>query len=227
MPKTHDRYVNNELLGFISRPQYECSCSLSSLTAVFNYLFAGELGIQTSKDLAAKAGIIAPQDIGDGPGNQTVMEWFDLICKAYGVKGNGGFFLRAKDVGDWDKNREVIDSLKEVVHSRDQALIYHMDNHYNVIIGWFEHAEAADNAYAEGELQRWIVLGEHSDYNPIPELIQKALRALPDKILSEDRYNLVMERVAATPIWCRRWGSIRHDLLNTPRHCVMSFRRDG
>lgn len=51
MPKKQDRFVNNELLGLISRPQFEFSCSLSSFIAEFNYQYSGQLEIKMSQSL--------------------------------------------------------------------------------------------------------------------------------------------------------------------------------
>ena len=64
MLKQQDRFVNNELLGFISRPQYEASCSMSSLTAVINYLFADQIGIKTNKEWAEDIKAPDPEEPG-------------------------------------------------------------------------------------------------------------------------------------------------------------------
>lgn len=226
MLSSHDRYINNELLGFISRPQYDTSCSMSSLTAVINYLYADQIGIKTTKEWVKDIGIQSPEDR-MSPGNQSVMEWFRMVVKKYHLKGYCGFFIQDEDVEDWDKNPKLIASLKQAVKSNDQVLIYHLSNHYNLIAGYFESSIIPDNAYnAKAKLERWIVLGEHSDYNHLPKILQKFIMKLPSKIMSEDAKNLLMERAGSPPIWCRRWGSIRNDLINTPNHCIMSFRRE-
>ncbi len=72
MNGTFDRYVNNDLISYISRPQYENSCSFTALTAVFNYFYADKLGIKTSNELASAIGIKAPKNI-TGYGNSQVM----------------------------------------------------------------------------------------------------------------------------------------------------------
>jgi len=225
MLRKKDCYVNNELLGFISRPQFEFSCSLSSLTAVFNYLYSAKLGILTSQQLAESIDIEDPEDMEEGPGNKTLMDWFDDLCKHYKVIGSSKFFIQDKDVEDWDKNPHVINELKKAIKSDKQALIYHLDNHYNLIVGYFEHAKNPDDAYNnKSKLERWIVLGEHSDYNIIPDFIWKIIDILPTNILSLDHKNLLKERTGSPPVWCRKWGSIRHDLMNTPNHCILSFK---
>lgn len=97
--EVHDRHVNNALLACISRPQHENSCSLTSLTAVFNYLYSDQLGIKSSTELAARLGIEPPGEFGYGPGNDTVLKWFTDLCRYYGVTGEGQVHLRGKDVG--------------------------------------------------------------------------------------------------------------------------------
>lgn len=225
MNNTHERYVNNELLGFISRPQYDSSCSMSALTAVINYLFSDQIGIKTTKEWAKDINVHSPEE-NMSPGNQTVMGWFDKVCKRYHLNGNCDFFIRDGDVEDWADNPQVIAKLKDAVKSKNQALIYHLDNHYNLIVGYFDHASKPDDAYnTKSKLERWIVLGEHSEYNFIPEFIMKIIDILPTNILSEDHKNLLKERTGSSPVWCRKWGSIRHDLMNTPNHCIMLFQR--
>ncbi|NMD12769.1 MAG: hypothetical protein GYA77_04400 [Candidatus Cloacimonetes bacterium] len=228
MMELHDRYVNNHLLACVSRPQHENSCSLTSLTAIFNYLYSDHIGIKTSAELASNLGIEAPGEFSYGPGNMTLLQWFDKLCLYYDVKGTGHIYLKGEDVTDeqWKNNAKVFSDLKEVIRSDDQALIYHQNNHYNLIVGYFEHSANPDKAYETGlELRRWIILGEHTEYNPIPKIIQKAMRALPEKVLSEDTCNLIMERAGGTPIWSRRWRSIRHDLVKTANHCILIFKR--
>ncbi len=224
MMEFHDRYVNNRLLSCISRPQHENSCSLTSLTAVFNYLYAEQLGIKSSGELASSLGIEPPGEFGYGPGNETILKWFTSLCSHYGVSGQGRIYLRDEEMERWDANAEVFAGLKDSVRSANRVLVYHKENHYNLVVGYFEHGVDPDFAYDTGtKLRRWVILGEHSEYNPIPAIIRKALRALPEKVLSEDTYNLIMESAVGTPVWSRRWRSIRHDLINTPKHCILSF----
>jgi len=220
--KRHDRFVNNELLGFVSRPQYDTSCSISSLTAVYNYLYSAKIGIKTTDELVKILGYKSVDDI-TGVGNMTIIKWFDKLNEHFKLKGKSKFFLKGEELENWGGNSEVIKILKETIKSDKKALIYHMANHYTIIVGYFEHSEEAEDAYEEeASLQRWIVLGEHSDYNPLPDLIQKAIKvALP-----EDTYNLVMEKSGLGPIWTRRWKSIRHDLINTPNHCILGFSKE-
>ncbi|HNU53425.1 MAG TPA: hypothetical protein PK046_01535 [Candidatus Syntrophosphaera sp.] len=222
MLKRQDRFMNNELLGFISRPQYENSCSMSSLTAVINYLFSDQIGIKTTKEWAEEIEAPDPEEP-LSPGNETMMSWFKLVCEHYGVEGKCDYFICDEDVEDWDDNPKVITKLKKAIKSKKQALIYHLDNHYNVIVGYFEHATDPDKAYdPDAQLQRWIVLGEHSDYNRLEDF--PAINKILEILKRGDRYNLLYDRCTA-PVWSIRWRTIRHDLINTPNHCILMFEK--
>jgi len=219
MLNKQDRYINTGLMELISRPQYENSCSMSALTAVINYLFYEQIGIKTTKEWTKDIGIQSPEK-SMNPGNNTVMEWFNKVCKHYSLQGSCDYFIQGKDLKDWDNNPQVITKLKNAIKNNKQALIYHMSNHYNLVIGYFEHSTDPDDAYnVSAKLKRWIILGEHSDYVPFKSIIDTAGRVLP-----KDKYNLVMDK-ATGPIWCRRWRNIRHDLINTPNHCILSFQK--
>lgn len=225
MNRTYDRYVNNDLISYISRPQYENSCSFTALTAVFNYLFADILGIKTSNELASAIGITAPKNI-TGYGNAKVMGFFDKLCRHYGVKGESSYFIRAADVRDFNNNAQVFSKLKTAIKSQDTALIYHTSNHYNLVVGFFEHAENPDDAYnPSASLIRWLIIGEHTEYSIIPSVVQTAGKIFASVIHKTPTYNQVMERASASPIWSRRWKDVRQDLMSCGVHCIMAYSR--
>ncbi|MDD2228586.1 MAG: hypothetical protein PHY48_04145 [Candidatus Cloacimonetes bacterium] len=220
MQQTHDRYINHQMLDCISRPQYENGCSIASLTAVFNYLYAEQLGgMKSSLELASIMGLKV-DDIGTklNASNKTVMGWFDRLTKHYKLHGSCSIYLSAKDVKDYSRNAAVISQFKDDIAKEDKAFIYHLENHYNVVLGYFEHSVSPAKAYdTSADLQRWIVLGEHSEYNPIKDWMRMAV-----SLVNEDLANKIQDKMAG-PIWSRRWRSIRHDLLKSPHHCIMVF----
>ncbi len=223
MNGTFDRYVNNDLISYISRPQYENSCSFTALTAVFNYLYADKLGIKTSNELASAIGIKAPKNI-TGYGNSQVMKFFDKLCRHYGVKGDSSYFLRAADVRDFNNNSQVFSKLKTAIQSPTTALIYHTSNHYNLVVGYFEHAENPDDAYTpSASLVRWLIIGEHTEYSIVPSFAQSAGKVVASFIHKTPAYNQVMERVNSSPIWSRRWKDVRGDLMGCSNHCILAF----
>jgi hypothetical protein len=208
------------MLECISRPQYENGCSIASLTAVFNFLYAEQLGgMRSTQELVSIMGLKV-DDIGTklNAGNKTVMGWFDKLTKHFKLQGSSSIYLSAKDVKDYSRNSTVISQFKDDIAKGDSAFIYHMENHYNVVIGYFEHSASPSTAYDKSsELQRWIVLGEHSEYNPITAWMRGMVA-----FISEDLANKIQDKMAG-PIWSRRWRSIRHDLLKSPNHCIMVF----
>lgn len=225
MNRTFDRYVNNDLISYISRPQYENSCSFTALTAVFNYLYADRLGIKTSNELASAIGITAPKNI-TGYGNAKVMSFFDKLCRHYGVKGESSYFIRAADVRDFNNNAQVFSKLKTAIKSQETALIYHTSNHYNLVVGFFEHAENPDEAYnPSASLIRWLIIGEHTEYSIVPSIAQSAGKVIASLIHKTTAYNQVMERATASPIWSRRWKDVRQDLMGSGNHCILAFCR--
>ncbi|MDD2230659.1 MAG: hypothetical protein PHY48_14835 [Candidatus Cloacimonetes bacterium] len=222
MKNTHDRYINTKMLECISRPQYENGCSIASLTAVFNYLYADQLGgIKSPLELASIMGLNI-NDIGSklNAGNNTVMGWFDRLTKHYKLRGNCSIYLSAKDVKDYSHNSLVISKFKDDIARDDHAFIYHLENHYNVVLGYFEHSVSPAKPYdTSAEIQRWIVLGEHSEYNPIKDWMRTAV-----SLVNEDLANKIQDKMTG-PIWSRRWRSIRHDLMKSSNHCIMVFSR--
>ncbi len=233
------RFINNRLLTMISRPQYESSCSVTSLTAVFNYLYSAEVGIQTQDDIARVLGFKDASEVGNygGPGNKTVMEWFKKLTQHYAVQGSCNIFIDRSSVKDFSNNKTVFTKIRETVESENTVIIYHMENHYNVVIGYVEAAQdqEPEKAYAESPaLNRWIVLGEHSTYNrfsfifKLLDIIEKtSLRKLiPEKIHLSEQIRLILEdKLFPSPIWCRKWKNVRKDFLDSSNHCFLIFRK--
>ena len=101
------KYLNINRWNCISRPQYAKSCGITSLTACFNYLFShmGEETSQARKPLLTQdqaleiLGFVQPFDeIRFGPfsGNTSILRWFNLLCKHFGVKGQAKIFYKRR-----------------------------------------------------------------------------------------------------------------------------------
>jgi hypothetical protein len=225
MNERFDRYINNDLKGYVSRPQYEISCSVTALTAFFNYLYADNLGIIRSIELANVIGITAPKNV-TGFGNSHIMRFFDKLCRHYGVLGDSAYFLRSADVKDFSNNAQVFGKIKTAIHNPDTALIYHTHNHYTLIVGYFKHAVSPDDAYnPHAALIRWLVLGEHSEYSVIPNAFKTVGEIAASFVHKKSSYNQIMERATSSPIWSRRWKDVRYNLLSSGNHCVMGFNK--
>jgi hypothetical protein len=159
-----DRFVNNEILGWLSRPQYAQACSIACLTTVINYLFAAKIGTQTQEQVAAHAGVRADTlDIEGGPGNELVLEWFGRFLSRDGLPGECDVLFDAEDLEDTAQEEMVFSELKDLVRRNDRILVYHLPHHYNLVCGFFECATRAAAAYTPGPaLDRWLILTDPS-----------------------------------------------------------------
>ena len=180
-----DRFVNNKLVGYVSRPQHKLCCSITALTGVFNYLYADIVGIKTSFELASILKIPI-DDIGTtiDPSNSDIMDWFRTIVFELGLNGTCDFFLRDNDIDDLNYNLKSYTKIKETIKCKNNALIYHMDNHYTLIVGFFDSARDSKEVYQPNtsldwyikSLDWWIILGEHyCKFDPIWSILFRDL----------------------------------------------------
>jgi hypothetical protein len=190
-----DRFVNNEILAWLSRPQYAQGCSIASLTTVINYLFAAEIGVRTQEQVAAQVGVQADAlDMEGGPANELVLEWFDRFLSRCGLQGQCDVLFDGEDVEDAAQEKTIFSKVNDLVRRNDRILVYHLLHHYNLICGFFESATRAAAVYTPGPaLDRWLILADPSS-----------------------------ER---DPLWSVRWENVRRDLAAYPHHCVLVFGR--
>ena len=118
----------------IPRPQYKAACGITSLTAVFNYLFSvlgvGALPPLSTEQVMALLGFLPPFDqihFGRFTGNDTLMRWFQRLVDYFGVSGQCSYLWKANgqhrtpDVTP----ESALQSIKEAVRSDNDMLIYH------------------------------------------------------------------------------------------------------
>eukprot|EP00742_Colponemidia_sp_Colp-10_P003783 GILJ01004028.1.p1 GENE.GILJ01004028.1~~GILJ01004028.1.p1 ORF type:complete len:414 (-),score=67.94 GILJ01004028.1:310-1515(-) len=163
----------------ISRPQYKKSCGISSLTSCWNYLYStlghGHLQPISQEEVMAMLGFKPPfQDIRFGPftGNQTLVRWFGLINKRFGVTGSAGVFWKLhgpnRTVGV--SADDALDKLKQGLRDTKTAFIYHCFNHYLCPIGYDEMPISQVDAYqaevSKHDTETWIAIGEPSRAHP-------------------------------------------------------------
>lgn len=88
----------------ISRPQYPSSCGISSLVSVWNFLFS-KIGTGTLEPLTTEQGIILlgiskegedlkDVNFGGFTGNETLIQWFKILCKRFNVVGYGKILIK-------------------------------------------------------------------------------------------------------------------------------------
>jgi hypothetical protein len=153
-----NRFVNNEILACTCRPQYRYGCAIAALATVINYLYSSKLGIIKQEQIAEELGMEI-QDIGTSidPGNEDVMEWFARFVQQRKLHGRARIFLNRK------KDEEYV-ALKRVVKSPDKILMYHLENHYNIVCGFYESATKPTDAYSgKADTEKWLILADQYD----------------------------------------------------------------
>ncbi len=222
-----DRFLNNKILRVLARPQYPDSGSITSLTAVINYLFSEDIGIQTPDEIAKILKFTSAGDLKINPdvSNETIMKWFRLVLTHYNLKGSCRVAVGLNEIKNFDDSLLSFDYMKNQIPREDRIYVYHLENHFNLVAGYFEsaHYDQPDKVYSElDNLSKWILLGEHTT-NKNLEFILKLLKNIPlnfqMKLYIEDKLN-------PSPIWCRRWKNIRKDFLYSQNHCFIQFEKE-
>lgn len=179
----HQRYVNNEILKFISRPQPEVGCSIASLACVINYLYSATIGLKSVEDLSGLLGVADVDDIGR-PGhkvsNDKLMYWYGILCKKLlDVRRVCHRFVNREDVTDWSQNELVFTRIRSSVRSRDEILVCHIDGHYNLVCGYYDQAGTVKGANDESNIKyRYLILADHSQpRDPIRSVRWRDVRA--------------------------------------------------
>lgn len=165
-----DRFVNNLVLACVSRPQYSYSCSVTALTAVINFLFSSRIGIHTQEAIGRSLGMNSAEvGYGRAPGNQDIMQWFRTFARDKGLSVSCEIGFDRCSVEDWATNEQTLDRFKRAVRSENQILVYHLDNHFNLVCGYFESARQPAASFGDDPfLERWVVLAEHDpDKGPV------------------------------------------------------------
>ena len=162
----------------VSRPQYAKSCGISSLTACFNYLFSvlGETSnnrkpILTQEQALEILGFEQPFDeIRFGPfsGNSSLIRWFGILCKHFGVKGQARICFKPKGTKNvtQDQNpKTALQTIKKGLQNPNKAYIYHCFNHYMCPVGFEEspiekhHAFKKDIEFGK-DTESWLIIAD-------------------------------------------------------------------
>lgn len=128
----------------------------------------------------------------------------------------------------FEDNSREFSKLKSIVKRKDAAIVCHMENHYNLLIGYIEGATEPAESYVHNSLlHRWVVLGDHSTYidDYIKGLLDKAGHDVENQHIERQEYDIIVDLLMPKPIWVRRWGSIRSDILQNINHCIILFEK--
>lgn len=163
----------------MARPQYPKSCGISSLTSCWNYLHStlgvgGKNPISTEEALEV-LGFKPPYNnvsFGDFTGNDTLIQWYGLLNRKYGVRGDASIVFKMHGASITHNNDKyaALELLKEGLRSENRAYIYHCYNHYMCPIGFEMTPTKPIDAYSMMadicEFDTWIIIGEISKCYP-------------------------------------------------------------
>ena len=118
----------------MTRPQYPKTCGMSSVMSCWNYLFstlgAGALTPVSTEEALHTIGFLPPFGgikFGGFTGNIALTEWFQVICKKFGVKGSARVVYKRN--GDQATNDisdlQAMQIIKKGLKSENKAYIYH------------------------------------------------------------------------------------------------------
>ena len=217
------RHVNPKVLQYVTWPQYKYGCSLASLTCVVNYLYAEQIGVQTPQAVATAIGMIADKIGWDGgPSNKTLIRWFERFLKAKNLQGKGSIEFTRRDVEDFDNNNSVCERFNAIAGNENQIMVLGESNHFLMITGYFDAADAPNRVYESSEL-RWIILADHwpgDVLERIPTKLRQCARQAMD-MLAHQGLDL-QPSLINTPIRCRRWRDMRQDMIHRG-HKILVF----
>ena len=109
---------------------------------------------------------------GSFTGNDTLIQWFNLLNRKFGVKGEGSimFKLNGAQITHETDQYAALDKLKEGLRSENTAFIYHCYNHYMCPIGFEMTPTKPIDAYQVtseiAEFNHWVIVGEISSCYP-------------------------------------------------------------
>ena len=163
----------------MARPQYPKSCGISSLVSCWNFLYSS-LGVGTKQPISTEEalellGFQPPYNsvsFGDFTGNDTLIQWFGLLNKKFGVRGEASivYKMHGNSITHNVDEYKALDNLMEGLQSTDRAYIYHCYNHYMCPIGFERTPVQPIDAYSMmaeiNEFDTWIIIGEISKCYP-------------------------------------------------------------
>jgi len=142
--KKWERYINNELLECIQRPQPYNFCAISCILEILLYLGIQSIGYQ---DILEKTELKKKKVESGSIGN-------DIICQAlnmYQIKSQIYNHLTWNEIESFIKNK--------------QPIIYHRPGHYCLVVGYCEEPYIHNNGdrvkYNAEKTVRWLIIADH------------------------------------------------------------------
>eukprot|EP00347_Sterkiella_histriomuscorum_P007127 403350160 len=164
----------------VSRPQYKKSCGISSIVAVWNYLFSKLSGNQSNSkhDIMTQEKAMEILDFkrpyedivfGTFTGNKAILKWFNQLCLVSGVKGRAEIIYKPN--GKKNKTLEgtpqqSYERIKQGLQNPQKAYIYHCYNHYMVPVGFEEMPMSPEIAFKKDlereQVEQLLIIADNS-----------------------------------------------------------------
>jgi len=174
----YDRYINNNILKGLKRPQRLNECSITALASAMNALYNTDI----SADDVLRAASFDRKYVTDGNvGNEEMIE----VYKNMYLKGS------AKAIHSLKNNSEDWNFLKALIYEKDNSLILHINCHYNLIAGYFEEPSSYEylNRKEFNTTNNWLIIADQSTRNYPIWLLE--YEKLVNKIKSNKYYGLI------------------------------------
>ena len=171
------KYFDIKRWQCICRPQYSCSCGITTVVACWNYLFSnlgnGTLSYITVPEALKLLGY--QQEIKRIPFleiaiNHNIMKWFRRLCEIYKVKGEAKIYWK-KSMPDTNSETILKKYIKDI-RDQNKTFIYHCYKHYLTPIGYEITPKNQCDAYTGvdkislEENDYWMLIGESSKGYP-------------------------------------------------------------
>lgn len=159
----YDRYISNKVLMGSLRPQRKNCCSVTAMASAVQSLI--EKQVLPDEILTANNWSWEYVRIGKNMDNDTVISGLNKYFKINEIDAKAERFIDEIPLGEkaiesyWEK-------IKNSVRSENEVLIYHEDNHYTNISGFFEepltYKLLEEGKRAFDDRRNWIIIAEHS-----------------------------------------------------------------
>jgi len=182
------KYLDVDVFNTLVRPQYSTSCSITSITSGFNYLFSsGSSQRFSQEDFASMVGKnIRKREF--NPGNRLIGNWSKTIAQKFGVKIKVDILFE----GGWGlysaENNLYWNQMKTLIKDKKSFLILHAERHYTPIMGYATYPDTPRSTNLDGN--RWIFIADVSPYHRKCRIARHHFSVSP-------------------PVWSIRWGAIR------------------
>ncbi|CAG9330712.1 unnamed protein product [Blepharisma stoltei] len=232
------KYMDTKRWFCMSRPQYPKSCGITSLVSCWNFLYSnlghGNLQPLSQEKALIILGIEPPfHDIRFGPftGNNTLINWFNILNLHFGVKGNAHFFwkLHGKNRTEGIDKDQALKGLIEGLRSTNKTYIYHCYNHYMCPIGYELSPMIPSDAYKKlnqinpSDIRPFIIIGECSKTSPIFHA-----KKWDDIVLDIDQQNPHFYNIRKPELGVQSYQSetlVSGKKLGGNMHCLIAFER--